>query len=167
VRRPFSSTTGRYGRPGLPSRIVAVLACLIGVWAYAASLTIPAGLHRLWAGRVEQQLGRPLDALVGPATARVAVADGYAGVIQAGLAAGQPAAAPPARPADQHRAGPTRPGRPGRLTEVGAGHPGQRTRSGPPTGQPADQDEPGQTEADQQREHAEQDREGTGRPARG
>ena len=46
------------------SKIVALLVSLVALWAFAAYITVQAGLNLLWINSLDQGVGRPTDALV-------------------------------------------------------------------------------------------------------
>ncbi len=54
----------RTGKPGLRGKIFAVLASLVALWAFAAYVTIGEGVNLVWLATLEQQVGKPTEALV-------------------------------------------------------------------------------------------------------
>lgn len=51
-------------RPGLRNKIVAVLASLVALWAFAAYVTVGEGISLVWLAALEQQVAKPTEALI-------------------------------------------------------------------------------------------------------
>lgn len=50
--------------PGLRNKIVAVLASLVALWAFAAYVTVGEGVNLVWLAALEQQVAKPTEALI-------------------------------------------------------------------------------------------------------
>ncbi|MDI1463688.1 nitrate- and nitrite sensing domain-containing protein [Catellatospora sp. KI3] len=50
--------------PGLRNKIVAVLASLVALWAFAAYVTVGEGVSLVWLATLEQQVAKPTEALI-------------------------------------------------------------------------------------------------------
>lgn len=48
----------------LGTKIVAVLASLVALWAFAAFVTVSEGVNVVWFATLEQQVGKPTEAVV-------------------------------------------------------------------------------------------------------